>query len=129
MRSHNYKLGENQLNYETTAHRVEHNNRVLEPNHQPERSVEEARLDLGKHHYDLGGEDGARTTTHQRTFDKKVIFHHFLRLVDFQVRFRDQTELTVERQQENQPRRRHVPTDAHDHAGRIQADRLQPRPE
>jgi hypothetical protein len=73
MRSHNYKLGENQLNYETTAHRVEHNNRVLEPNHQPERSVEEARLDLGKHHYDLGGEDGARTTTHQRTFDKKVI--------------------------------------------------------
>jgi hypothetical protein len=35
MRSHNCKLGENQLNYETTAHRVEHDNRVLEPNHQP----------------------------------------------------------------------------------------------
>lgn len=94
MRSHNYKLGENQLNYETTAHRVEHNNRVLEPNHQPERTVEEARLDLGKHHYELGGEDGARTTTHQRTFDKKVSSHQFLRFVDFQVWFRHQTELS-----------------------------------
>ena len=79
MRSHIYKLGENQLNYETTAHRVEHNNCMMEPNHQPEWSVKEARLDLGKHHYVLGGEDGAHTTTNQRTFDKKVIFHHFQR--------------------------------------------------
>lgn len=77
---------------------MEHNNRVLEPNHQPERSVEEARLDLGKHHYDLGGEDGARTTTHQRTFDKKVTFHEFLRCdIDFQVRLWDQTELSLKR--------------------------------
>jgi len=72
MRSHNYKMGDNQLNYETTANRVEHINRTLEPNRSPERTIEEARLDLGRHHFDFGKEDGARTTTNQRQLDKKV---------------------------------------------------------
>ena len=66
MRSHNYKLGDNQLNYETTANRVEHINRTLEPDRSPERTIEEARLELGRHHFDFGHEDGARTTSHQR---------------------------------------------------------------
>lgn len=87
MRSHHYKLGENQLNYETTANRVEHINRTLEPDRSPERTIEEARLDLAKHHFDFGHEDGTRTTTNQRSFDKKVFFHQFDELQIFKYGF------------------------------------------
>jgi hypothetical protein len=64
MRGHHYTMGDNKLNYETTAHRKEHNNRQNEPNSSPERTIAEAKADLGKHHFDFGHEDAPTLSTH-----------------------------------------------------------------
>lgn len=74
MREHHYKFGENGLNYETSSKRVEHLNRTLEEDRQPVRSLADAKKELDGHHFDFGHESPPKLTTHQRVFDKTVIF-------------------------------------------------------
>lgn len=77
MREHHYKFGENGLNYETSSKRVEHNNRTLEPDRSPVRTLADAKKDLDGHHFDFGHESPAKQTTHQRVFEKTVNIHSF----------------------------------------------------
>lgn len=73
MREHHYKFGENGLNYETSSKRTEHNNRTLEPDRSPMRTLADAKKELDGHHFDFGHESPSKQTTHQRVFEKTVI--------------------------------------------------------
>lgn len=72
MREHHYKFGENALNYETSSKRIEHNNRLVEPDRSPVRTLADAKKELDGHHFDFGHESPAKVTTHQHVFEKKV---------------------------------------------------------
>jgi hypothetical protein len=73
MRGHHYSLGDNKLNYETTANRREHEHRTQKPSISPERTISNAKIELAKHHFDFGHEDAAIVTTHQRIFTNKML--------------------------------------------------------
>jgi hypothetical protein len=77
MREHHYKFGENALNYETSSKRIEHNNRTIEQDRQPVRSVADAKKELDGHHFDFGNESPNKITTHQQVFEKKVTKIYF----------------------------------------------------
>ena len=72
MRGHHYSMGDNKISYETTSHRKEHSQRVADPSPSPERTIDQAKQELTRHHFDFGHETPAPVTTHQRTFSNKM---------------------------------------------------------
>lgn len=72
MRGHHYTMGDAKVSYETTSHGKEHSQRVADPNPSPGRSIEQAKQELGRHHFDFGHESPPPVTTHQRTFSTKL---------------------------------------------------------
>jgi hypothetical protein len=65
-------MGDNKISYETTSHKKEHSQRIADPSPSPDRSIEKAKAELTRHHFDFGHESPAPVTTHQRTFAKNM---------------------------------------------------------
>lgn len=72
MRGHHYTMGDAKVSYKTTSHHNEHSQRVADPSPSHGRSIDEAKQELTRHHFDFGHESPAPVTTHQRTFSNKL---------------------------------------------------------